>query len=155
MLLVAACTADSNGSVVETALPLTAPVENRATATPSGDDGTDSTPQLAELAPTPTPTDAAGTIILNERSVIFPADVVEEWWWFMMGYREAGAGWTPKPDQVAALEAALTPFLKTADDPWLRSDPPIWERVPQYQGQFIGLIEDGWPIIYGNYFCNS
>jgi hypothetical protein len=156
LLVVSACTMTSNTPATATAPAPRTPVENREPVTNAGDDGAaGSTPQTADLAPAPTQTEAAVENTSDEKGVIFPAEVVRESWWFALGYFEAGENWTPDPAQVAALETALIPFLKTAKDPWLRPDPPIWERVPNYQRQYIGLIEDGRQIIYGNYFCNS
>ncbi len=109
--------------------------------------------------PTPTPTSTpqptAPPPIENENSIIFPAEAVQDWWWWEAGYAEAGESWTPQPEQIAALEAALTPFLQTADDPWLKPDPPIWERLPAYERQYAGFMVDDKPIIYGNFFCNG
>ena len=97
----------------------------------------------------------AATPFIDTQRVIFPAEMVEAWWWLVMGYDEAGESWTPNEGQVARLETTLIPFLKTADDPWLRPDPPLWERVGAYRRQHIGVIEGGRQVIYGNYFCRS
>lgn len=108
---------------------------------------------IPTVAATATP--EASTVIQNENSIIFPAEAVQEGWWGEAGYREAGESWTPQPEQIAALEAALVPFLQNADDPWLKPDPPIWERLPDYERQYAGLVEEGQRIIYGNFFCDG
>ena len=61
--------------------------------------------------------------------------------------------WTPSAADIAALEAGLPAFLQTAENPWLQDDPPIWERVPDYMRQYLGIVEDGQQIIYANFFC--
>lgn len=61
--------------------------------------------------------------------------------------------WTPTAEDVAKLEAGLPVFLQTAENPWLRTDPPIWEREPDYMRQYLGIVEDGEQIIYANFFC--
>jgi hypothetical protein len=95
----------------------------------------------APAIPTPTP---QPVVVLDETTiVIFPANTVTGW----------NNSWTPTPEQIQTLEAALIPFLKSADDPWLKPDPPIWERLPNYKRQYLGLVEDGQLIIYGNFFC--
>jgi hypothetical protein len=63
--------------------------------------------------------------------------------------------WTPTDADVARLEAALPDFLRTADDPWLEPDPPIWERAPDYTRQYLGMIENGEQVIYANFFCSD
>ena len=156
MLVTVACTADFNTLVIETAPTNTDPIDNSATAINPDDHGvTSPIVKTAVLAPTSTPIEMTVVKTSDAKGVIFPAEMVEEWWWFVMGYREAGENWTPSPSQVMTLEAALIPFLKMANDPWLRPEPPIWERVSDYSRQYIGLIEDGRKIIYGNYFCQS
>jgi hypothetical protein len=61
--------------------------------------------------------------------------------------------WTPSAEDVAKLEAELPAYLQTAENPWLRADPPIWEREPEYMRQYLGIVEDGEEIIYANFFC--
>src|SRR5688500_18964406 len=51
--------------------------------------------------------------------------------------------WTPTAADVAALEAALPAFLQSAENPWLRDDPPIDERVDTYMRQYLGIVEEG------------
>lgn len=63
--------------------------------------------------------------------------------------------WTPAITDVAQLEADLPTFLQSAEDPWLRPDPPIWERVPDYYRQYFGIVENGEEIIYANFFCDN
>jgi hypothetical protein len=63
--------------------------------------------------------------------------------------------WTPTEADVLKLEADLPAFLQTAQHAWLRPDPPIWEREPEYMRQYLGIVEDGREIIYANFFCRS
>ena len=118
-------------------------------------------PVPTATVPQPTPT-ATATLeptapppIESENSLIFPAEAVQAWLWREAGYPEAGQSWTPQPEQIAALEAALIPFLQTAEDPWLKPDPPIWERLPAYERQYAGFIIDDKHIIYGNFLCDG
>ena len=68
---------------------------------------------------------------------------------------QAAEFWTPADADVAALETDLPAFLQTAEHPWLRPSPPIWERVPDYQRQDLGILEEGERVIYANFFCNA
>ena len=110
--------------------------------------------------PTATPTAGAAavpTVVaeeqLNPNGVIFTAAQTAA------SLREIGGNitdtWTPSPAAVAQLEAALPTFLQSAQDDWLRPDPPIWERVPEYKRQYLGIVEAGEEIIYANFFCSS
>jgi hypothetical protein len=63
--------------------------------------------------------------------------------------------WTPAAADVAKLEADLPAFLQGAQHPWLRPDPPIWEREPDYMRQYLGIVENGTEIIYANFFCTA
>src|SRR5688572_22428770 len=47
--------------------------------------------------------------------------------------------WTPTDEDIAKLEENLPAFLETADNQWLKPDPPIWEREPDYMRQYLGL----------------
>jgi hypothetical protein len=62
--------------------------------------------------------------------------------------------WTPTAEDIAQLEADLPAFLRTAQNPWLRPDPPIWDREPDYMRQYLGIVENGNEIIYANFFCD-
>jgi hypothetical protein len=66
---------------------------------------------------------------------------------------QAEGTWTPTSADVAKLEADLIPFLQQAQHHWLRPDPPIWERAPDYKRQYLGLVKDGEQVIYANFFC--
>lgn len=90
---------------------------------------------------------------LNPNGVIFTPEQTAA------SLREIGGNiadtWTPSTVAVAQLEAALPTFLQSAQNDWLRPDPPIWERVPEYKRQYLGIVEAGEKIIYANFFCSS
>jgi hypothetical protein len=88
---------------------------------------------------------------LNPNGVIFSAEQSEANL-DVLGGNVSGT-WTPAVADVAKLEAELPAFLQRAEDPWLRPDPPIWERVPDYMRQYLGIVEEGEEIIYANFFC--
>jgi hypothetical protein len=62
--------------------------------------------------------------------------------------------WLPSAADVAKLEAELPAFLQSAESEWLKPDPPIWERVPDYMRQYLGIVENGEEVIYANFFCS-
>jgi hypothetical protein len=87
---------------------------------------------------------------LNPNGVIFGQEQTEA---SLDVLGEVDGTWEPSAADVAELEAALPAFLQSAENPWLREDPPIEERVPTYMRQYLGIIEDGEEIIYANFFC--
>ncbi|MCC6456843.1 MAG: hypothetical protein IT328_17945 [Caldilineaceae bacterium] len=89
----------------------------------------------------------------SPNGVIFSAEQSAEVLPWLMS--QAEGAWTPTDADVAALEADLLPFLHTAEHPWLRPEPPIWERVPDYRRQYLGMIENGEQVIYANFFCDA
>ena len=90
---------------------------------------------------------------LNPHGVIFTAEQAAA------SLRAIGGNitdtWTPSNAAIAQFEAALPTFLQSAHNDWLRPDPPIWERVPEYKRQYLGIVEAGEEIIYANFFCKS
>ena len=85
--------------------------------------------------------------------MIFTAEQSEE---FLPWLEPQAEGtWTPSDADVANLEGNLLPFLHTAEHRMWRPEPPIWERVPDYMRQYVGLIENGKQVIYANFFCDA
>jgi hypothetical protein len=62
--------------------------------------------------------------------------------------------WTPSVDDILNLEEKIVEYLSQNSSYFYRQ-PPVWERLHEYQRQYIGLERGGRKIIYGNYFCNS
>ena len=64
--------------------------------------------------------------------------------------------WTPSENDVLALENTLGAYLQQTNSDRLNGQKaPIWERLDEYNRQYIGVIPDGKKIIYANYFCDS
>jgi hypothetical protein len=64
----------------------------------------------------------------SPNGVIFSAEQSEEALPWLVP--QAEGSWTPTDADVAALEADLLPFLHTAENPWLRPDPPSGSACP-------------------------
>ncbi len=62
--------------------------------------------------------------------------------------------WTPSPDDILKLEETLVAYLSKKSS-YFYQQPPVWERLDEYQRQYVGLERDGKQIIYGNFFCDS
>ena len=67
---------------------------------------------------------------------------------------ESDGYWTPSKDDILKLEGGIAGYLSQNSNLFYRQ-PPAWERLDEYQRQYIGLERGGRKIIYGNYFCNS
>ena len=66
----------------------------------------------------------------------------------------SGNFWTPSVDNIFKLEEGLAEYLSQNSSQLFRQ-PPVWERLDEYQRQYIGRERGDRQIIYGNYFCNN
>ena len=62
--------------------------------------------------------------------------------------------WTPTEDDVIILEERIVEYL-SQNATLFNYHEPVWERIGDYQRQFIGIQRNGSKIIYGNYFCDN
>jgi hypothetical protein len=67
---------------------------------------------------------------------------------------EGDGFWTPSEEDILTLEKALPEFLSQNPTGFF-SQPPAWERLEEYQRQYVGFMRDGSRLIYGNYFCKN
>lgn len=94
--------------------------------------------------------------IQGEHWVIFSAELAEE-----QGIGSWLAGdiaveyWTPAEEDIRALESGLALFLQENPDRLHSQELPVWERLDEYNRQYIGIVLNGNQIIYANYFCDS
>lgn len=95
--------------------------------------------------------------IQGERWVIFPGEQAREQ--SIGDFFLANAQveyWTPSEDNVLTLEEGLVTYLQNyPDDRFSSQQAPIWERLGQYNRQYIGIVLDEEQVIYANYFCES
>lgn len=96
-------------------------------------------------------------VIEGEHWVIFSAERakelrVGEW---LVGNGKSIEYWTPTEQNVLDLEKELPVFLQENSDHFYLQDKPVWEKLDEYDRQYIGLILDGKNIVYANYFCNN
>ena len=93
----------------------------------------------------------------GERWVIFSDTQARELGiadWFLEPGRTAEY-WTPTEKDVLALEDGLVSFLQKNSDRFYSQGTPVWERLDDYNRQYIGFILDEKRIVYANYFCDS
>ncbi len=67
---------------------------------------------------------------------------------------ESDGFWTPAEDDITILEEKIADYL-SQNATLFNYQEPVWERLGEYQRQFIGLQRDGNNLIYGNYFCDN
>jgi len=97
---------------------------------------------------------AASPMLVSDAAyegIVVPAELAANFYQGLTG-EQASAYWTATPEDIAALEAALPPYLQTAA---AERSPDLWQNVATYQRQYIGLVEADEPRIYANFFCNA
>ena len=67
---------------------------------------------------------------------------------------ESDGFWTPSSDDILTLEEELVDYLRQ-NSSYFFQQPPAWERLDEYQRQYIGLQRGGKQTIYGNFFCDN
>jgi len=67
---------------------------------------------------------------------------------------ESGNFWTPSVDDILKLEEKIAEYLSQNSNQFYRQ-PTVWERLDEFQRQYLGLEGEGRQIIYGNYFCDN
>lgn len=63
--------------------------------------------------------------------------------------------WTPAQESVFALEDGVAVFLQENSDRFYEQGTPVWERLDEYNRQYIGIVLDEKRIVYANFFCSS
>ena len=88
------------------------------------------------------------------RTVIFHANAArQDIYAFPYTSDELQGYWTPTLHDVTELEGALLSYLEATNPPQFSDNPPIWQRLDEYDRQYAGLIVDDQEIIYGNFLC--
>jgi len=93
----------------------------------------------------------------SEKWVIFSAEQASEQRigeWLVAGDKAVDY-WTPSEKDVILLENSLPAFLQKNSDRFYTPDAPVWERLDEYNRQYIGMILNDSKVIYANYFCNN
>jgi hypothetical protein len=107
--------------------------------------------------PTQTPPPQTAQSVQGERWVIFPEAQAKEQGiatWFLNSGQTAEY-WTPSEKDVLALEDGLVFYLQNNSNSFYEQGTPVWEKLDDYNRQYIGIILDGKRIVYANFFCNN
>jgi hypothetical protein len=100
---------------------------------------------------------APAQTIQGEHWVIFSETLAEEQQLgtsFLFG-DEPIEYWTPSEQDVIAIENGLVAYLEQNAERFYVRDIPVWERLDDYNRQYVGVIIDNRRIVYANYFCDS
>lgn len=92
----------------------------------------------------------AGTSSPN--AVIVPRSLVLQYLQNIDGTWSEQGVWQPLPQDIAALEAALPDFLRTAAP---ARSPELWKKFADYKRQYAGIIENERLLIHLNAFCDA
>lgn len=74
--------------------------------------------------------------------------------WFVQNGESSGY-WTPAESNVLVIENGLASFLQENSEKFRLSEMPVWERLNQYNRQYLGIILEDRKLIYANFFCRS
>ncbi len=113
-------------------------------------------PTTPTHSPEPSPTDPTPLLAENGAWVSMLPATAEE---FQVATWASPSGtfsdyWMPGPDDIAALEGQLGAYLQTHATQFF-GHPTVWEQLDEYHRQYVGLVVDGKPLIYGNFFCTE
>lgn len=67
---------------------------------------------------------------------------------------ESDGFWTPSVDDIQLIEGKIVDYLTQNANKFFWQ-PPVWERLDEYNRQYIGLERGAKKIIFGNFFCES
>ena len=102
-------------------------------------------------------TACAPSYVQGERWVIFPEREAQQLGiaeWFLEPGQTA-AYWTPAEEDILTLENGLAAFLQENPERFTSQEGPAWERLDDYNRQYIGLILNDKRIVYANFFCDT
>ncbi len=92
------------------------------------------------------------TVVADQNWVIIDKENAEEMG--ASGLVKSDDFWTPSVDDVLQIEKNVAEYL-SQNSYAFHYQPPVWERLDEYQRQYIGLERSGEELIYGNFFCDS
>lgn len=61
--------------------------------------------------------------------------------------------WSPTEADIHALESGLPAYLQENKSAFYMTETLIWERLDEYNRQYVGVVLDGRKVIYANYLC--
>ncbi len=101
-------------------------------------------PTATLAGPLPPPTEDPFPSVIMDGDEVFGADSN---WLFASG--EVSGYWMPSEGDTRAFEVALAPYL-------IFNMPSLAERLvtEDYHAQYVGVIIQETPLIFGNYFCH-
>ena len=105
---------------------------------------------VADIDPIATPISGQGWVIFSSE---YAEETMHRGAWLAQN-RTVDGYWAPSADDIKELEKNLVEYLRQNADEF-NQQPPVWERLDEYQRQYIGVISNKDKIIYGSYFCSN
>ena len=87
--------------------------------------------------------------------VVFSAETAKKYQtlsWLFSGEPEY---WSPTIADVRTLEKGLPAYLQDNQSAFYMTQTLVWERLNEYNRQYVGVVLDGKKVIYGNYLCKD
>jgi hypothetical protein len=63
--------------------------------------------------------------------------------------------WSPIEADVHKMESGLPAYLQENKSAFYMTDAPVWERLGNYNRQYVGIILEGRKVIYASYLCQN
>lgn len=63
--------------------------------------------------------------------------------------------WSPTEADVRTLEDGLPVYLRENKSAFYMTEDLIWERLDEYNRQYIGVVLEGKNVIYASYLCQD
>lgn len=99
---------------------------------------------------------AAPTASWSDERAIFTAEAARKSWSWL--YRSGATPWTPRLDDVLALEKALPDHLRhelARQRSAGTKKSPLWDRAKTYKRQYVGVRSKERRAVFANFFCNA
>lgn len=61
--------------------------------------------------------------------------------------------WSPTEADIRTLELGLPAYLQENESAFYMTETLVWERLNEYNRQYVGIVLDGRRVIYANYLC--
>lgn len=63
--------------------------------------------------------------------------------------------WSPTEADVRTVEDGLPAYLQENESAFYMTETLIWERLDEYNRQYIGIVLDGRKVIYASFLCQG
>jgi hypothetical protein len=61
--------------------------------------------------------------------------------------------WSPTKADIRAIESGLPAYLQENKSAFYMTETLVWEKLDEYNRQYVGIVLEGRKIIYASYLC--